>query len=159
MQVKKVLTKRLEWAGIPCVGGDDEVMSKKGRKTMVKVHADQLRIAEDGRAVIVHVSCDIQEMHPDHTNLHREEDFLIPLPYDWNGKALQPADVKDFGFENGFLGKNHQWNELEIAVPNSCVHDGRVKFDDDNDDGRYPDSETSGLVLNFSIPVLVDDSN
>jgi hypothetical protein len=153
----KVVQYQMDWSGIPLASGDDDVNTQDGRTTTVTITANQLRISEDGRSVLVTVMCDIHEDHKNYTNLHREEVVNIPIPYDWNGKLLRFVDVTDFQFRTRYPGKNHNWNDFTKNVSNSCVHDGRVKFDDNNENTGLGDSESAGLILNFAIPVLVDD--
>lgn len=139
------------WIG----GGDPDIFSKPGRKTRMILEADNLRIREDGKALLVHVVYDVKEMRSNDTQLRYEGDVQIPVPLDWNGKLLQFADVSDFYLQTTFVGQNHQWNEITINQQNSCIQSARARVDGKGDD----DQGNAALQVTFRVPVLIDDAH
>ena len=137
------------WVG----GGDPDVFTQPGRRTQLTIQVNDLRITEDGRALTAHIVYNVLEMRPDNTNLRYEGDVPIPIPLDWNAKALQITDVTDFDLTTVFVGQNHQWNEIQFNLVNSCLQSVRARFDAKGRD----DQGNAALELTFRIPVLVED--
>ena len=156
MPALKTLVHFHEVPSVPWIGGSDpDIFSKPGRRTRMVLEADNLRIREDGKALLVHLVYDVLEMRSNHSNLRYESDVSIPVPLDWDAKVLQFADVTDFYLQTTFVGQNHQWNEITINQPNSCIQSARARLDGSGDDHHG----NTALQVTFRVPVLVDDRN
>jgi hypothetical protein len=155
MSTLKTLVYSHEVTSVPWIGGGDaDITSKSGRKTRMILEANNLRVTEDGKALAVHLVYDIKEMRTNYTNLRYEGDIRIPAPLDWS-KVLQFADVADFYLQTNFMGENHQWNEISLNTPNSCIQSARARVDGPGND----DQGNASLQVTFRIPVLVDDTH
>ncbi|MBK1988825.1 hypothetical protein A0J48_014980 [Sphaerospermopsis aphanizomenoides BCCUSP55] len=137
------------WIG----GGDPDVYTKPGRKTRMILEANNLRVREDGKALLIHIAYDVKEMRSNYTHLRYEGDVTIPVPLDWKAKVLKFADVEDFYLQTSFVGENHQWNEIIMNVPNSVIQSARARIDGHGND----DQGNASLQVTFKIPVLVED--
>jgi hypothetical protein len=150
----KLLVHSHEIPSVPWIGGGDpDVYAKPGRRTGLIIQVNNLRITEDGKGLTAHLVYDVREMRADYTNLRYEGDVNIPVPYDWNARVLQFADVTDFDVQTVIVGENHQWNEIAFNTVNSCVQSVRARFDGKGRD----DQGNAALQLTFRIPVLVED--
>ncbi|MBD2328210.1 hypothetical protein [Alkalinema sp. FACHB-956] len=156
MTALKTLVHFHEVPSVPWIGGGDpDIFSKSGRKTRMILEANDLRVREDGKALLVRLTYDVKEMRTNNTHLRYEGEVSIPVPLDWNAKVLQLADVTDFYLQTTFVGENHQWNEINLNTPNSCLQSARAKVDGPGND----DQGNAALQVTFRIPVLVDDAH
>ena len=150
----KLLVHSHEIPSVPWIGGGDpDVYTKSGRQTRLMIQVNNLRVTEEGKALTAHLVYDVLEMHSNNTNLRYEGDVEIPVPYDWNAKVLQIADVTDVDVQTVIAGENHQWNDITVNTVNSCVQSLRARLDGEGRD----DQGNAALQLTFRIPVLVED--
>jgi hypothetical protein len=141
-----------EITSVPWIaGGDADLTTKAGRKTRMILEADNLRVSEDGKAIFVRLAYDLLEMRTNNTNLRYEGDVRIPVPLTRDAKVLQLAEVADFYLQTNFTGENHQWNEISVNLPNSCIQSARAKIDGPGSDNQG----NAALQVTFRIPVLV----
>ena len=133
--------------------GDADVFTKKGRTTNVSFKANNIRVSEDGKSIVISVSYKISEGRKDYTNLEWVGDVYIPLEYE--SKIIKVVDTSDFSWEGSFQGENHNWNQINVNTPNSCITDLSLKIDGKGDD----DTGNAGVKAQFLVRAEVDDAS
>ena len=126
--------------------GDDEVNTKDGRHTTVKLNLTRPVVEPQASRLKVHVVYDVIEGRRDYTHLQMSEDILIPLPNDWTQVTVQGA--ADFNTRMVIYGKNHRWNPVNVNTVN-WMQTLEAKIDGPGDDAEG----NAGLRINFAIPL------
>jgi hypothetical protein len=152
MSTLKTIVYSYEVTSVPWIGGGDaDITSKPKRITRMILEANNLRMTEDGKALLVHLVYDVKEMRTNNTQLRYEGDVRIPTPVNWK-KMVQFSDVTDFYLQTNIGGENHQWNEITVNTPNSCIQNARARIDGPGND----DQGNAALQVTFRIPVLIE---
>jgi hypothetical protein len=152
MSTLKTIVYSYEVTSVPWIGGGDaDITSKSKRITRMILEANNLRMTEDGKALLVHLVYDVKEMRTNNTQLRYEGDVRIPTPVDWK-RMVQFSDVTDFYLQTNIGGENHQWNEITVNTPNSCIQNARARIDGPGND----DQGNAALQVTFRIPVLIE---
>jgi hypothetical protein len=152
MSTLKTIVYSYEVTSVPWIGGGDaDITSKPKRITRMILEANNLRMTEDGKALLVHLVYDVKEMRTNNTQLRYEGDVRIPTPLNWK-RMVQFSDVTDFYLQTNIGGENHQWNEITVNTPNSCIQNARARIDGPGND----DQGNAALQVTFRIPVLVE---
>jgi hypothetical protein len=152
MSTLKTIVYSYEFTSVPWIGGGDaDITSKPKRITRMILEANNLRMTEDGKALLVHLVYDVKEMRTNNTQLRYEGDVRIPTPLNWK-RMVQFSDVTDFYLQTNIGGENHQWNEITVNTPNSCIQNARARIDGPGND----DQGNAALQVTFRIPVLVE---
>jgi len=126
--------------------GDDEVNTKDGRHTTVKLNLTKPVVEPQASRLKVHVVYDVIEGRRDYTHLQMSTDILIPLPTDWSQVRVQ--GVADFRTNMVIYGKNHRWNPVDVNTA-SWMQTLEAKIDGPGDDA----DGNAGLRINFAIPL------
>ena len=126
--------------------GDADVHTKSNRTTTVKLNLTAPVVEQQAKRLKIHVVYDVIEGRSDFTHLQMATDILIPLPADWGSVRILGA--ADFPADMVIVGKNHQWNPVDVSTVN-WIQRLHVKVDGPGDDA----SGNAGLSVNFVIPL------
>jgi hypothetical protein len=140
---QELLIDKIPWVS----GGDADVYSRSGRSTKITINIDNLRVADDGSGVTIHVLYQITEPVSNYTCLRIDSDYFIPC----TRKIMAVLPVYDFIMNNySYSGQNWNWN---IMNGSGCIATTvSFKFDGPGND----DNGNAQLKLFINIPVLVE---
>ena len=139
---------RLAWIG----GGDPDVYTKPGRSTRVSLRADNIRPADDWRAVLVDVQYTVTEMRSNDTMLQWRGTARLPIPADALPHRMQVMDVR--GYDRSWIVRGQQHDYLEVPGAGSdVIRGGTYRID-----GKGDDQTNAQIDLQLQVPIRYDDA-
>jgi len=141
-----------EMTSVPKVGGGDaDINSQGGRSTQVHIKVSNIRLDNDGRAILVEVLYSVKEVWKNYTHLQRKATVRVDLPNNWKVKKLAD-DVTELDHSEAIEGKEHGWVDISNNTGGTCVEEAQVKIDGPGDD----DKGNARLKIKLVIPVVVE---